>query len=271
MTAPTEKAMNYGLRFVEIFELNPSDNSIKGTGLEAYDGYQIRGSTTYEMNVPDSRTITGLGEDGVTVVVALPPQDAVTGTLTVEAADPVLAALIDGTKLETVGEVTLAGLGTDKQGFEPTVGMMLSQAAKGLVSGKTYWHTYFIPSTAVIRKGSGMGAEKATTKYQILPNRVSKHLWGTALSIADNGYESTQVLEAWSNYPLKISAFVADGTAVDFPFPANAKAVQTTGIVVYKNDVKVTTGLTLAVDKVTFSSAPTAGDRIVILREVAKY
>jgi len=62
---------------------------------------------------------------------------------------------------------------------------------------------------------------------------------------------------------------VADGTAVDFSFPVNTPAVQTTGIKVFENDVEVTTGITKTTTRVTYTTAPTATHRIVILREVA--
>ena len=267
MSAPTERTLNYGLRYACVFELN-TNGTPKASNTTAYEGSQFQGSTAFEMNVPDARKITGLGEDGITQVVFLPPTEGADGRLNVEAGDPTLAAMLDGTKVATVGEASLIGIGTDKQGFEPQVGLMLYQAARGLLTGKTYWHTYIIPSAQVVRKGAGMNAEKAVTVYQIAPNRVSKHIWGTAFSNATEGYTSGQVIEAWSNYPLRLASFVADGIAVDFSFPAGTPAVQTDGIVVWKNDTLVSAGITKVTTKVTFTSAPTAADRIVTLREI---
>jgi hypothetical protein len=268
MSAPTEKTLNYGLRYANVFELN-SNGTPKATGVTAYEGLQFKGSTAFELTVPDARKLTGLGEDGITQVVFLPPNEGADGKLNVEAADPALAALLDGTKVSSVGEMSLVGIGTDKQGFEPQVGLQLHQAARGLVTGKQYWHTFFIPSSQVVRKSPGMTTDKGVTVYQIAPNRVSQHLWGTAFSNAIEGFLSGQVIEAWSNYPIRIAAFVADGTAVDFSFPADWPAVQTTGIKVYKNRVLVSTGITLAVGKVTFATAPTSLDEIITIREVA--
>lgn len=268
MTAPTEKTLNYGLRYANIFELN-SSGTPKAVTVTPYEGLQIVGSTAFELNVPDSRKLTGKGEDGVTQVVYLPPEEAIDGKLNVEAADPTLAALLDGTKVSTVGEISFVGLGTNQQGFEPQVGMMLYQAARGLVTGKVYWHTFFLPSAQVIRKSPGMTADKGVTNYQIAPNRTTKHLWGVSFTNATEGFLSAQMLEGWSNYPYRLTSFVADGTAVDFTFPVDLPAVQTTGIKVYKNGVIVSSGLTLAVNKVTFGVAPTLADRIDVLREVA--
>jgi len=187
----------------------------------------------------------------------------------VEAGDPTLAALLGGTKVASLGEISMIGIGTDKQGFEPQVGLMLYQAARGLDTGAIYWHTFWIPSTQVVRKSGGMTADKAITIYQVAPNRVGRHLWGAPFSSAVEGYLSGQILESWSNYPLRLASFLADGTAVDFSFPVNWPAVQTTGIKVWRNGVEVTAGLTKLATKVTFTTAPTASDRIDILREIA--
>jgi len=268
MAAPTERTLNYGLRYASVFELNTSGTP-KAVGTTAYEGLQFQGSTAFELNVPDARKLTGLGEDGITQVVFLPPTDGADGKLNVEAADPALAALLDGTKVASVGEMSIVGIGTDRQGFEPQVGLMLYQASRGLLTGAVYWHHFFVPSAQVVRKSGGMNADKAVTVYQIAPNRVSKHLWGVGFLNAVEGYLSGQVIEAWSNYPMRVAAFVADGTAVDFSFPVNTPAVQTTGIKVFENDVEVTTGITKTTTKVTYTTAPTATHRIVILREVA--
>jgi hypothetical protein len=268
MTAPTEKTLNYGLRYACVLELNASGTP-KAASVTPYEGYQFKGSTAFEVNVPDARKLTGLGEDGITTVVFLPPTEGVDARLNVEASDPVIAALLDGTKVASIGEFSIVGLGTDKQGFEPQVALMLFQAARGLVTGKTYWHTFIIPSAQVVRKTGGMTADKSITVYQVAPNRVSKHLWGEAFANATEGYLSAQIVEAWSNYPLRLSSFVADGTAVDFSFPADWPAIQTTGIKVWKNGVIVSAGITLSTTKVTFAVAPTLADRIDVIREIS--
>jgi len=109
MTAPNERTLNYGLRYACVFELNDIGTP-KGVDQTAYEGMQFQGSTAFELTLPDSRKITGLGEDGITQVVYLPPTEGASGTLNVEAADPTLAALLDATKVATVGEMTVIGL-----------------------------------------------------------------------------------------------------------------------------------------------------------------
>lgn len=268
MTAPTEKTLNVGLRYASVFELDASGYP-KASGTTAYEGVQFKGSTAFELNFPDARKLTGLGEDGITQVVYLPPQEGADGRLNVEGADPAIIALLDGTLVRTVGEYSLVGAATSQQGFEPSVGLLLYQMAVGLDSGKKYWHSYILPSARVIQKPNAMNAEKNPTVYQIAPNRVSKHIWGEAFSKTTDGYESGQIVRMWSNYPPRIAAYLGNGTTTAFDFPAAYPAVSTDGIKVWKNGAEVTSGITKTVTGVTFTTAPANGDVIVVLREIA--
>ncbi len=268
MTAPTEKTLNIGLRYACVFELD-SDGYPAASDETAYEGSQFKGSTAFELNFPDARKITGLGEDGITQVAYLPPQEGVDGRLNVEAADPTIIALLDGTLVRTVGEFSLVGAATDQQGFEPNVGLLLYQMAVGLETGKKYWHSYILPSARAIHKPNSMSGDKNPSTYQIAPNRVSQHLWGEAFSLLTDGFESSQIVRMWSNYPPRLAAFLGDGATVLFSFPTAYPAVSTDGIKVWKNGVEVTSGITKAVTGVTFTTAPASGNVIVVLREIA--
>jgi hypothetical protein len=266
MTAPTEKTMNFGLRFASVFELNAS-GSPAASSATPYEGLQFKGSTAFELNIPDSRKITGLGEDGVTQVVYLPPNEAIDGKLNVEATDQTILALLDGTKIRTEGEATLMGLGTNRQGYEPQVALLLYQEAVGLETGKQYWHSYIIPSAKVVRKAHGMTSDKGVTVYQVAPNRTGKHLWEQAFTNTTEGFLSAQVIEAWSNNPLRVTTFLGDGVEDEFLFPTDFPVVDVASVKVYVNGVIATP--TVTTTKITFSSAPADEARIFVLRDYA--
>ena len=268
MTAPTEKTLDYGLRYVIAYGLN-SDGTPAATSTTAYEGLQAQGAVAFDLTVPDARKITGLGEDGVTQVAFLPPSESVEAALNVEASDVTLMAMLDGISVASTGEMSHIGIATDRQGYEPQIGMMLYQAARGLDTGATYWHTYIIPSAQVVRKPHSMNADKGTVVYQVAPNRVAAHLWGVPFSTSTDGFTAAQMIEGWSNYPQKIVAYLGDGTTTDFTFPTAHQAAQTAGITVVVDDVEQTSGVTVATDKVTFSSAPASGARIVVIYEYA--
>jgi hypothetical protein len=271
MTAPNEPTLDYGLRFANIFELD--ENGLPAaTNATPYEGYQIKGSTTFDLSIPDARKITGLGEDGITQVVYLPPNEGATGVLNAESADPILAALLDGTLVITVGDMTMVGVGTNRQGFEPRCGLLLYQAARGLQTGKSYWHSYFMPSAQLIRKAHGMNGDKGTSIYQIAPNRTGAHLWGTEFSVLVEGFVSAQLLEAWTNNPIILTTFIGDNTEDEFSFPVEKPSVNATPVV-FVDGVKqtITTAYTATTTKITFQSGhiPGAGAVICVLRETA--
>lgn len=268
MTAPTEKVGMYGLRYAVFYLLN-ANNTPKATNTTAYEGIQAIGSVAFDLEQPDSERIDFNGEDGVTGSAFLGPKTAMSAKLSVEASDPALIAMLDGLKVYSVGEMSLIGMGTERQGAEPQVGVHVFQAAKGLVTGKQYWHNYWIPSAQVVSKRDGMKAGKQTMVFNIASMRTKYHLWGTQYTMATEGFLAAQWNEGWSNYPYRLASFLADGTATDFSFPADTPAIQTSGIVAHRNGVLVSSGITKAVDKVTWGSAPTSGDRIDILREIA--
>lgn len=268
MAVPTEKIGMFGLRFANFFLLN-SNGTPKATGVTAYEGIQAIGSVGLEVDQPDSERIDFNGEDGVTGSAFKGPKTAVSAKLSVEASDPALIAMLDGLKVFSVGEMSMIGAGTEKQGSEPQVGVQVYQAGKGLVTGKVYWHTYWFPSAQVVSKRDGMKDGKSTMIYNIAAMRTNYHLWGVQYTLAIEGFQASQFNEAWSNYPYRLSSFLADGTEDEYTFPTTTPAVQTTGMVVIKNGVLVPSGVTKAVDKVTFASVPTALDRIDVLREVA--
>ncbi len=270
MTAPNEPTLNYGLRFARLYKLNASGTPA-AENTTAYEGLQIKGSTAFELTVPEPRKITGNGEDGVTQVVYLPPLEGTSGTLTQEATDPDVAAFLDDTKVRTLGDATLMGGATNKQGFEPQVGMLLTQAARGLVSGKNYWHSYILPSAQVVKMPGGMTADKAATRHSIAPNVCSAHLWGETFTDTDDGYEQSQFVEVWTNYRPVVTSFLADGVEDEFLFPTGTPSAATyaTSTVVFVDGVKQTAGVTITATKITFAVAPTAGKRIDVLRELA--
>lgn len=272
MTAPNEPTLNFGLRYARVYALNESGTPA-AISTTAYEGLQIKGSTAFELTVPEPRKITGLGEDSVTQIAYLPPIDGMSGTLTQEATDFDVAAYLDNTKVRTLGEAKIMGIATNRQGFEPQVGLLLYQAARGLITGSKYWHTYIIPSAQVIKMPGGMGADKSQTRYVIAPNVVSSHLWGETFTENADGYLTSQVVELWTNNPVILTSFVGNGTEDEFVFPVGTPSASSyaTSTAVFVDGVHVTTNITMAATKVTFAGGyePDNNARIAIFRELA--
>ena len=238
----------------------------------AYEGWQIKGSVAFEVTFPDPRKITGLGEDSVTAVAYLPPNESVSAKLNVEADDPTVTASITGDGVRTLGDSTLMVAASSNQGFEPNGGLILSQACRGLTTGGQFWRNYIIPSAMLVKQEGGMTADKSMTTYNIAPNVVSAHLWGETITEAEENAVSTQLVKVWSNHPLRLTSFMGNGTATIFPFPANSPSASTyeTSTVVFVDGVKQTAGYTVSATAVTFTIAPAKYKRIDVYRETVK-
>lgn len=270
MTAPNEPFLPYGFRFVRLYELD-NNGMPAATGTTPYEGVQIKGATAFELTVAEPRKFTGLGEDGITAVVYLPPTEGITGVLNVDADDPDISAIITGNAVRTLGDANLSVVGSSNQGFEPVVGLMLSQAMRGLNTGKQYWRTYILPAATLIMRDGGMTAEKSSTSYSIAPSVVTRHLHGETMIEAEEGAVSAQAIKVWSNNPLRYTAFVGNGLATEFSFPSNSASNYSTATLVFVNGARVTSGITITPTGVTFSTAPDDGDKIVVWRETEKF
>lgn len=271
MTAPNEPVLPFGLRYVRLYALN-SAGTPAAVDETAYEGLQIKGATAFDLSFPEPRKITGLGEDGVTAVAYLPPTDSVTGTLAVDADDPDISAIVTKNLIRTLGDMSLAVSASDNQGFEPLVGLICSQACVGLETGAQYWRSYILPAARVIMRDGAMTADKSATQYSVAPSVVTAHLWGETIGTAE-GATSAQLVKAWSNNPVRVSAFVGDGTTTAFTFPVAAPSVATyaTSTKVFVNGAEVTSGITITATSVTFTVAPAAAARIAVVRETAKF
>jgi hypothetical protein len=182
-----------------------------------------------------------------------------------------LTALATGNLIRTLGEANLALVASGNQGFEPNVGMLLQQAMRGLTSGRQFWRTYILPSAMLVMRDGGMTADKSQTVYNIAPNVVSAHLWGEAFAALVEGAESSQMVKVWTNSPLRLTSFVGDNSEDEFLFPVSAPSASTfaTSTKVFVDGVLLSSGVTIASTKITFTVAPAAAKRIDVLRELA--
>jgi hypothetical protein len=267
MTAPSGKLLPVGLRHVQLFELNAAGLP-NATATTPYEGLEIVGPKTYELNLPDARTIAHEGGDGVLDTDTLPPKEAPTGTLRAARNDYDVYAAITGTKVRTLGEAKLIGIATSKQGYEPEFGMLLYQQAKSETGGRV-WRGHILPKTRLIVKPSGMVESPAEHTFQVLPSKVTKAIWGTAFTLDDDGFTRSFYHELNTQYQPWLVAWKGDNVATDFLFHADRPAVATTKISGVWIDGVIDATVTKAVDKITPTTKPGAGSIIVALIEIA--
>jgi hypothetical protein len=266
MSAPSGKMLAVGLRHAQIFALDSSGYPA-ATDTTLYSGLEIVGPKVFNVTLPETRKITHPGNDRVLNVDQLPSLDGASAELTAARNDYDVYALLTGTKEYTIGEAKIIGLATSKQGSEPQMGMLLYQQALDGVSGARVWRSFLIPKGLVFPKPGGMNENNTEHVFTVQPQVVSKHVWGKAFAIADEGYTTAQVQEMMTEYKPKLAAFQGDGTEDEFLFDVAYPAVSVAKITVWVDGVIQSAGITPAVTGVTFTAAPADGAMIVVLYE----
>ena len=278
MAAPSGKNLSVGLRHAQIFALNSDgypdaqDSTVYDLGypeLPVYAGVQLVGAKAFDITLPETRKIVHTGDDRVLQVDQLPSQDGATAELRTARMDYDAYALLTDTLEMTVGEAKIIGMATDKQGNEPQVGMLLFQQSLEADLGTRVWRSFIIPKALVFPRPGGMSDAATEHAFSVVPQVVSKHLWGKAFSVLTEGYTTAQVLEMQTLNKPHIVAFKADGTEDEFLLETTYPAVDVDTMVVWVNGVEQTSGIALATTGITFTSAPANDAIIVVLYEYA--
>lgn len=263
MSAPLGKNYPVGLRHVRVYELN-SNGVPNASGTAVYEGYQITGAKAYELSIPDARRIAHIGDDRVLAQDILPRQEVSTGTLRAGRNDYDVYAVLTDTKQATIGESSIIGYGTDKQGDEPALAMLCYQQAKEAGTGTRTYRAYMLPSTKAIINPASMNEKETEYTFSLLPSAANHHIWGIQFTTAKEGFTEAEIVESSTfDFP-HVAAWKSDGTAVSYLFHADrpaassskihAVATITSGGVV----ADVTSTVTLAAGSITFGVAPAA-------------
>lgn len=270
----TEPIMYVGTRGAKIYELNAYER-INGSSTTAYSGLDLYGFKGLDMTYPEPVQKTHMGNDRILATQLFPPTDAVSGTLLAGAQDNDVIAAVSGIAVND-GNVAGASFimnGTDKQGSEPNVAILSWQ--EGITeSGSQVYHWKVVYNTKCIPVSVGMGADPIDYQYKLAPSPVSNHVYGAAISIANDGATSGTDADGYTSYPLNMVAFVADGIEDEFTFPLLEQAADTTNITVFlaaagsENLTEVTTGITKATTGVTWDAAPADGSEIIIVYQM---
>jgi hypothetical protein len=270
MSAPTGSQYAVGLRFAVAFELNVDGYPNAGdTPATPYEGLEIKGPKTWDLTIPDSRRISHQGNDRVLALDVLPPTEGLTGVLVSSADDMDVKAALTGVKVRTLGEAKLLPVGTDQQGTEPEVALLLFQQSKDAASRLRRWRMHLIPRATCKPDTGAMNENGSETKYNVVINPSTSHLWGTALNLNDDGCEEAALLEGMFEGRPKLVAWKGDAAEDEFLLPATKPATATTKIHgVWVNGTPVSgDDITLAVDKLTFDTPPADDAMIVCLYE----
>jgi hypothetical protein len=229
MSAPNGSTFPVGMKFVRVYALT-SDGIPAASSTTVYEGLQIVGAKAYDLTIPDARRIAHTGDDRVLAQDILPRQEVSSGTLRTATNPHDVYAVMTSTTQATIGESSVIGYGTDKQGLEPSLGLLMYQQAKEYGTGLRVYRSYIMPSTQAIINPTGMSSDAPEFQFSLLPTAVDHHLWGVAFDANTEGYTEAEIVEAVTfNIPHVVS-WKGDGTVTEFVFNSARQAVSTAKI-----------------------------------------
>lgn len=259
-----------GLRHARVLVLD-TDGYPDGdqSGANGYDGVRVSGVQSLSLNVPDVQAIPHLGDDRVFAQDYLPPNTLPTAALNTGKTNFALDDTLVGTKTEAVGDGSMSGMITDKQGREVDVCLIAYRQALEVddddapTYGSRRWQAWILPKTRMIPKGSSAeqgGADQ--NAYNLIPTNVKAAPWGKQFSEADNGFTEAVLLKSAYEYPPILERYTGNGTLDTFN-------VTKTPISVAKTKVYVN-GTPATVDSVdtnaktfTLNAAPANSSKVV--------
>jgi hypothetical protein len=303
MGSPVQIRVTAGFRHLNLYELDAnalpigtkvlepfspytisSGSVISGSSVAITAGTTVSGSVGYYGAVhsgaklltitdPAPRVIPHIGDDGVMALQVLPPLEAITGELHVEKTNDTIDQLVGGGVLPvTIGESIFFGEGTNKRGFESSVGVIAYSAAEdsdpnSSLYGSVLWDSKIFPKVNLFMRETGYAQAENERLYTFTPMFCTAHLWGVQFTTLVDGMTRAQIVRGISQYKPLLVSFKGDGSTLGFPFDSARPAATTAKIAVFKNGVALTTGVAKTVSGIGFSTPPSSSDIISVWYE----
>lgn len=266
----TKRQYGVGALQCKIWELN-AYGSPAATSPTVYAGLRMYGFKSLDLTIPDARTITHVGDDAPIQVDTLPPTEGLAGTAVFAEENQTNIALVSNMSSYTVAAADMYGLGTDQQGFETQVCMMVYQKTLDSAGTRNY-RTMFLPKCTLQYKGAPFNENAAEHTFQVTPAYVTKTPWEKTFSTTDEGFTKAQAIVFQSLKPLGLCSWLSDDYDTEFSFPTTEQAndFSTPAIAVFSNGTLQTTEISsYAADAVTFTSPPADSVRLTALYQIA--
>lgn len=281
--ATTTMAAGAGFRHLRVYALNPTTGLllVPTPGADGYGGLQASLAKALTLNVPDPQILQHTGDDRVGATDMLPPTEAIGAEIRTAHWDLDLNALLSNINVVQAGEMNIAALGTSQLGLEPNVAILgyrqsVDTDPVGGTKGARRWNWVMLPQAQVFPKLSPMEEQAVDVNtFTVNPKIVSKYPWGIAFDEGVEAYYEAQVLYGISQHRPHLEAWEGDGAVLIFNLPTGFEAAETSRMTVWHYvastgvTTDVTSTVTLAVDSITFGTAPAVDDIVTCFFERA--
>lgn len=266
MAAPNGTWTPVGARHCRIYALDTSNGIIAPGAASAtgYAGIWVSGLKGLEITTPEPQQIFHTGDDGVFASDSLPATEAITGNITTGKIDLALHTALTGDKVVTEGERKWRLIGSNNQGSELQVAMLVYQQAVDTTPGSTTegqrrWSWMILPKVLMIPMESAMGGTEFTMTYTIRPQFTGSYPWGVKFTTATEGAIRAQGVRGISEYKPMLSVWKGDNIITDFNLPLDYPAVSADKMETYVYDAGAgTAAIDATAVHTTADTTPTA-------------
>lgn len=282
MATPTPVWTPVGAREARLFTLDSGTAIIDpgAASATADEGFHVSGLKELQINDPEPQQIFHSGDDGVFVTDALPPTEAITGSVMTGKVAADIEEAITGNKVLTDGERKGIGIGTNNRGSEVQVGMYFYRQAvdtdpNSATFGARRWELVVFPIVLLIPLEPGMGGTEFQKQYTLRPQFTQKHIWGVTYTVATEGFVRAQGNKWVTQYKPKLVAWRGDSFLTSFNLPTDYPAVDVNKVKVWVYDDSAGTvsddtgGATITTTTVDPSATPDTDDIVIALYEHA--
>lgn len=269
-----------GMRFAAVFLLDEDDGGIAVPSGQAVDdgwgGYTVSGVEALTLSMPEAQRIAARGDDAVFYTFTLPPTESLTGSLRVAKDDLDVQAALSGVERFGSSPWPRVLLGSDQQGYEPSIIIHGQQRAinadkSSPYFGQTVWRNYFLLNATGQLQPAGMEDQQVTTvQYSLACNQSTRTIFIEEIDDTTHGCQAAAMMKMITLGRLRLNAFVGDGTTTDFVLSTTETLRSSGTFEVWVNGVQdATATLDEATKTISFTSAPAADAKIIVAFELA--
>ena len=128
------------------------------------------------------------------------------------------------------------------------------------------YRLFLMPSCRVLPKIAGQNENASEFLYNVAPNPVTKHLWGTTLAVVTEGCLEAAIFEGMSQGRPHIVAWLGNNAATFFDLPATKPALSTAKMALFVDGTLDGTA-TFTTTRATPTSTPGTGKMVVLYYE----
>lgn len=262
----------YGVRNVNgYFQGNDATGAAAGN-TNGQGALRLEGARTIPVSLPQDDVVTVTGDNEPKVSFTFPSANLPSGILELAVRDMDFDALVQGTKIETIGDLSVGTLQPSGASKPDMLLLLMRQAKKwdSGVRGVSAWEVLFVPSCEITPLYADITERQFNAyRYGINISKADRFPWGATYTEIVHGTPSSALVPIDSDYPIQLHSFQGDGAQDTFILDVAPISLAKT--YVYVNGVKQvpTTQFTLSSKTVTFVAAPASSAIINVMYEVA--